>query len=51
MIEFPPPDSITKWNDLANKFLMKYFPRTKNTKLNNEITSFHQLEDESLYDA
>ena len=36
-----PSDSITTWNDLADKFLMKYFPPTKNTKLRNEITSFH----------
>ena len=46
-----PPDSIIKWNDLVDKFLMKYFPPTKNAKLRSEITSFHQLEDESLYDA
>ena len=46
-----PPDSITACNDLANKFLMKYFLPTKNAKLMNEIKSFHQLEDESLYDA
>ncbi|KAH9679446.1 hypothetical protein KPL71_026137 [Citrus sinensis] len=45
------PDSITTWNDLADKLLMKYFPPTKNAKLRNEITSFHQLEDESLCDA
>ncbi|KAH9735010.1 hypothetical protein KPL71_017596 [Citrus sinensis] len=38
-------------NELADKFLMKYFPPTKNAKLRNEITSFHQLEDESLYEA
>ncbi|KAH9769700.1 hypothetical protein KPL71_012114 [Citrus sinensis] len=44
-------DSITTWNELVDKFLMKYFPPTKNTKLRNEITSFHQLEDESLYEA
>ena len=44
-------DSITTWNDLADKFLMKYFPPTKNVKLRNEITSFHQLKNESLYDA
>ena len=25
-----PSDSITTWNELANKFLMKYFPPTKN---------------------
>ena len=30
---------------------MKYFPPTKNVKLRNEITYFHQLEDESLCDA
>ena len=39
------------WKDLAKKFLMKYFPPTKNAKLRNEITSFHQLEDESLYNV
>ena len=46
-----PYDSITTWNELADKFLMKYFPPTKNAKLRNEISSFHQLEDESLYEA
>ena len=46
-----PPDSITTWSDLTDKFLMKYFPPTKNVKLKNEITSFHQLEDKSLCDA
>ncbi|XP_052299243.1 uncharacterized protein LOC127902982 [Citrus sinensis] len=46
-----PPDSITTWSDLADKFLLKYFLPTKNTKLRNEITSFHQLENESLCDA
>ena len=46
-----PLDSITTWNDLADKFLMKYFPLIKNVKLRNEITSFHQLEDQSLCNA
>ncbi|KAH9680322.1 hypothetical protein KPL71_026505 [Citrus sinensis] len=46
-----PPDSITTWSDLADKCFLKYFPPTKNVKLRNEITSFHQLEDESLCDA
>ena len=50
-LNFLPYDSITIWNDLADKFLMKYFPPTKNAKLRNEITSFHQLEDGSLYEA
>ena len=35
-----PSDSITTWNNLAEKFLMKYFPPTKNAKLRNDITSF-----------
>ena len=34
-------DSITTWSDLADKFLLKYFPPTKNAKLRNEITYFH----------
>ena len=46
-----PSDSITTWNELTDKFLMKYFPPTKNAKLRNEITYFYQLEDESLYEA
>ncbi|KAL5580017.1 hypothetical protein UlMin_012459 [Ulmus minor] len=46
-----PSDSITTWNDLAEKFLIKYFPPTKNAKLRNDITSFQQLEGESLYET
>ncbi|KAL5564001.1 hypothetical protein UlMin_033748 [Ulmus minor] len=45
-----PSDSITTWNDLAEKFLMKYFPPTKNAKLRNDITSFQQLEGETIVD-
>ncbi|XP_062119801.1 uncharacterized protein LOC133834258 [Humulus lupulus] len=30
---------------------MKYFPPTKNAKLRHEITSFQQLDDDSLYEA
>ncbi|KAL5568444.1 hypothetical protein UlMin_025019 [Ulmus minor] len=46
-----PSDSITTWNDLAEKFLMRYFPPTKNAKLQNDITFFQQLEGESLYET
>jgi len=35
-----PPDSVANWNDLAEKFLVKYFPPNKNAKLRNDITSF-----------
>ncbi|XP_024021733.1 uncharacterized protein LOC112091705 [Morus notabilis] len=46
-----PPDSVATWDDLAEKFLMKYFPPTKNAKLWNDITSFQQADRESLYEA
>ena len=36
-----PSDSVSTWQELAERFLMKYFPPTKNAKLCNEITSFH----------
>ncbi|XP_024023166.1 uncharacterized protein LOC112092119 [Morus notabilis] len=46
-----PADSIITWNDLAEKFLMKYFLPIKNAKLRNDITSFHQSDGESVYAA
>ncbi|XP_062094211.1 uncharacterized protein LOC133800271 [Humulus lupulus] len=46
-----PPDSVTNWNDLAEFFLRKYFPPTRNAKFRSEIMSFQQLEDESTSDA
>ncbi|XP_062102932.1 uncharacterized protein LOC133813918 [Humulus lupulus] len=46
-----PSNSVSTWQELAKRFLMKYFPPTKNAKLHNEITSFQQLEEESLYEA
>ncbi|XP_062103882.1 uncharacterized protein LOC133815002 [Humulus lupulus] len=46
-----PSDSVSTWQELAKRFLMKYFPPTKNSKLRNEITSFQQLDEESLYEA
>ncbi|XP_060961982.1 uncharacterized protein LOC133032150 [Cannabis sativa] len=46
-----PPDSVTNWNDLAEKFLRKYFPPTRNPKFRSEIMSFQQLEDETTSDA
>ncbi|XP_062100331.1 uncharacterized protein LOC133806221 [Humulus lupulus] len=46
-----PSDSVSTSQELAERFLMKYFPPTKNAKLRNEITSFQQLDEESLYEA
>ncbi|KAL0439142.1 UNVERIFIED_CONTAM: hypothetical protein Slati_2397200 [Sesamum latifolium] len=43
--------SITTWAALTQKFLAKYFPPAKTAKMLNDITSFVQLDRESLYDA
>ncbi|XP_058741085.1 uncharacterized protein LOC131613431 [Vicia villosa] len=45
------PISIPTWNDLVEKFLDKYFPPSKNAKMRNQITSFRQGEEESLFEA
>ncbi|XP_024028190.1 uncharacterized protein LOC112093617 [Morus notabilis] len=46
-----PPDSVATRTDLAEKFLVKYFPPNKNAKLRNDITSFQQLEGEALCES
>ena len=46
-----PPDSITSWNDLVQKFLTKFFPPGKIAQLVQEINTFRQLEGESLAEA
>ena len=46
-----PPDSVATWDDLAERFLKKYFPSTKNAQLRVDITSFKQMEGESLYET
>ncbi|KAK4283008.1 hypothetical protein QN277_000013 [Acacia crassicarpa] len=46
-----PANSITTWNDLGSKFLLKFFPPTKNAQLKGEITNFQQKPGESTYDA
>ena len=46
-----PPDSITSWNDLVQKFLTKFFPPTKIAQLVQEINTFRQLEGENLVEA
>nr|GEX57657.1 reverse transcriptase domain-containing protein [Tanacetum cinerariifolium] len=44
-------NSITTFDQMASKFLSKYFPPSMVTKLRNEITNFRQLPDESLFEA
>ncbi|XP_016743190.2 uncharacterized protein [Gossypium hirsutum] len=46
-----PPYSITIWQELPERFLMKYFSPSKNAKLQNEITTFQQMDDESFQAA
>ncbi|KAL0446153.1 UNVERIFIED_CONTAM: hypothetical protein Slati_1743200 [Sesamum latifolium] len=46
-----PAGSITTWPALTQKFLAKYFPPAKTAKMLNDITSFVQLDRESLYEA
>ncbi|KAL3834043.1 hypothetical protein ACJIZ3_008779 [Penstemon smallii] len=45
------PQSINTWEDLTGKFLRKFFPPPKTTKLRNDILGFRQLDQESLYEA
>ena len=46
-----PPDSITSWNDLGQKFRTKFFPPAKIAQLVQEINTFRQLEGENLAEA
>ena len=46
-----PPDSITSWNDLVQKFLTKLFPPLKITQLVQAINTFRQLERENLAES
>ncbi|KAH0698697.1 hypothetical protein KY284_012912 [Solanum tuberosum] len=42
-------NSITTWNDLAQKFLIRLFPSGKIAKLRSDILSFRQKVGENLY--
>ena len=46
-----PPDSITSWNDLVQKFLTKFFLPAKIAQLMHEINTFRQLERGNLAEA
>ena len=46
-----PPDSVTSWDDLSNKFLARFFPLAKAAKLRIDISSFYQYEGYSFYEA
>ncbi|GJX33591.1 reverse transcriptase domain-containing protein [Tanacetum coccineum] len=44
-------NSINTFQEIASKFLSKYFPPSIVTKLRNDISNFRQLPDESLFKA
>ncbi|GKB11161.1 reverse transcriptase domain-containing protein [Tanacetum coccineum] len=46
-----PPRSILTWDDLVSKFINHFFPPSKTTNLQNEISNFQQHFDESFYEA
>ena len=46
-----PPNSITSWDDLSNKFLAIFFPPAKAAKLRIDISSFYQYEGQSFYEV
>ncbi|KAK5811298.1 hypothetical protein PVK06_026627 [Gossypium arboreum] len=46
-----PRGLITTWEQMTEKFLLKYFPPAKTAKLRNDISSFVQMDLETLYDA
>ncbi|GJX25542.1 reverse transcriptase domain-containing protein [Tanacetum coccineum] len=47
-LEKEPPRSILTWEDLVSKFINQFFPPSKTTNLQNEITNFQQRFDESF---
>ena len=46
-----PSGSITTWDELTKVFHAKFFPSSETASLRNQITSFTQREDKSLYEA
>ncbi|GJX71398.1 reverse transcriptase domain-containing protein [Tanacetum coccineum] len=46
-----PPRSILTWEDLVSKFINQFFPPSKTTNLQNEITNFQQRFEETFSEA
>ncbi|GJW17324.1 reverse transcriptase domain-containing protein [Tanacetum coccineum] len=46
-----PSHSILTWDDLVSQFINHFFPPSKTTNLQNEISNFQQRFDESFYEA
>ncbi|GJW80287.1 reverse transcriptase domain-containing protein [Tanacetum coccineum] len=50
-LEKEPPRSIETWDDLVSKFINKFFPPSKTTNLQNEISNFRQRFDEPFHET
>ncbi|GJU44283.1 reverse transcriptase domain-containing protein [Tanacetum coccineum] len=50
-LEKEPPRSILTWEDLVSKFINQFFPPSKTTNLQNEITNFQQKFEETFSEA
>ncbi|KAK8523029.1 hypothetical protein V6N13_076254 [Hibiscus sabdariffa] len=46
-----PTGSMESWADLCRSFLMRYNPPNMHTQLRNDIASFRQADDESMYEC
>nr|GEV58401.1 reverse transcriptase domain-containing protein [Tanacetum cinerariifolium] len=46
-----PPRSILTWEDLVSKFINEFFPISRTTNLQNEISNFQQRFDESFHEV
>ncbi|GFZ06536.1 hypothetical protein Acr_18g0007060 [Actinidia rufa] len=44
-------DSITRWQQLVQKFLKKYFPKSKTNQIRRSLTSFSQCDGEQFHEA
>nr|GEU93804.1 reverse transcriptase domain-containing protein [Tanacetum cinerariifolium] len=50
-LEKEPPRSILTWEDLVSKFINEFFPTSRMTNLQNEISNFPQWLDDSFHEA
>ncbi|GKC56268.1 reverse transcriptase domain-containing protein [Tanacetum coccineum] len=50
-LEKEPLNSITTWNDLVSKFVNQFFPPSRTTNLQNDITNFQQKYSETSSEA
>nr|GEU36417.1 reverse transcriptase domain-containing protein [Tanacetum cinerariifolium] len=50
-LEKEPPRSILTWKDLVSKFINEFFPPSRMTNLQNEISNFQQRFNESFHKA